>query len=382
MLHIGSVPWKPGYVALLLVLPLYLPALSRGLLRQSTPFFVLFGVLIFATSVGTLVFSFQTDVLTRDETLRSLQIFALAPLAFVAGLGDRRRQHRYLVWTMLAFLLLNGLTQVYHGQGTWLTNLYGLEAQLNRPQYAGHATGIFENPNIGALSMTLLFLFVVVGVRRGFVRPSAAVVVTAFWTALMMATMMVSRNQMLAILLASVVLPFYLPRRVAIRSLGVGIVLIAITATVIWGSGDRLPSVLHVDMKRALTSGFGKAVQSTLAGDEDTDQADSLLTRPFLFFGQAVERWSHSPVVGTGFEPVDDFPTRGYHNDWLIILVSSGMVGLATLGVLVWLLFRLDPVLTVPFVLPGLTNAFITAPQHFILVMMVAGMVAARRYAR
>ena len=140
---------------------------------------------------------------------------------------------------MVAFLLLNGLVQVLRDEWLWLTGFYGLEAQLARPQFDFRTTGIFENPNTAALSMTVLYLYVISGLRRGLVRPNTALVVTALWAALAMATLMISRNQILAILLASVALPFYLPKRVAVRSFGLGIVLVAITAAVIWGVGTE-----------------------------------------------------------------------------------------------------------------------------------------------
>lgn len=74
-------------------------------------------------------------------------------------------------------------------------------------------------------------------------------------------------------------------------------------------------------------------------------------------------------------------PASHYHNDWLTVLASAGAVGLAALALIVWRLFRLEAALVVPFLLPGLTNAFMFAPQHFMLLMVLAGVIVARRYA-
>ena len=230
--------------------------------------------------------------------------------------------------------------------------------------------------------MTVLYLFVISGLRRGFTRPGTAVVVTALWAALATATLMISRNQILAIALASVALPFYLPQRVAVRSLGLGILLVGITVAVIWGSGDRVRSVFGVDIEEQLSYQLGRTVSTTWGTDKRaTTPGDSLLARPFLLLDDAVDRWSPSPLVGTGFESATGGPRHSYHNDWLGILTSTGMLGFAAFALIAWRLFRLEPVLIVPFILPGLTNAFLFAPQHFILVMMLAGIVAARRHA-
>jgi hypothetical protein len=45
-------------------------------------------------------------------------------------------------------------------------------------------------------------------------------------------------------------------------------------------------------------------------------------------------------------------------------------------------LIRLDPLLGLPLILPGLTNSILAAPQHLVLLMLLAGIIAGRRFAQ
>ena len=67
------------------------------------------------------------------------------------------------------------------------------------------------------------------------------------------------------------------------------------------------------------------------------------------------------PILGTGLSIAGRgvFRGRGYHNDLLIVLAGGGIVGFLALICAIWRLFRLEPILILPFILPGLTNAFI-----------------------
>ena len=55
------------------------------------------------------------------------------------------------------------------------------------------------------------------------------------------------------------------------------------------------------------------------------------------------------------------------------------MIGLAVLAIIVAFLTRIEIAFVLPFVLPGLTNAFIFAPSHLIMFMIIAGIVWRRK---
>jgi len=96
--------------------------------------------------------------------------------------------------------------------------------------------------------------------------------------------------------------------------------------------------------------------------------------RPLVGLRSATNRWVKSPLFGTGFEATAQIAAPRYHNDWLTLLASAGLIGLAAMALVCWRLFRIDPVLVIPFVFAGTVNVFIYAPQHFAILMLIAGL--------
>jgi hypothetical protein len=100
--------------------------------------------------------------------------------------------------------------------------------------------------------------------------------------------------------------------------------------------------------------------------------------RPFVGVPWATKRWSKSPLFGTGFESNAQIAVPWYHNDWLTVFATAGLIGIAAMVLICWRLFRIDPVLVVPFVFAATVNSFFYAPQHFSTLMLIAGLASAR----
>jgi hypothetical protein len=126
-----------------------------------------------------------------------------------------------------------------------------------------------------------------------------------------------------------------------------------------------------------------KAIQHTFSRIADTSQPKNSFLRPVRYLEPALNRWSASPLVGTGFDSSESELLTGtaYHNDWLAVLSASGFLGVLILAVIAYRLTRLDLILLIPFLLPGMTNSFIFAPSHFLLFMLLAGIMYRRRRA-
>jgi hypothetical protein len=75
----------------------------------------------------------------------------------------------------------------------------------------------------------------------------------------------------------------------------------------------------------------------------------------------ALARWVKSPVLGTGLSETQQAPFgyRDYHNEFLVVLAGGGLFGIFALFVFIWQLYRLQPILILPFILPGITNGFL-----------------------
>ena len=106
------------------------------------------------------------------------------------------------------------------------------------------------------------------------------------------------------------------------------------------------------------------------------------LLRPVAYISFAQDRFLRSPLLGTGYETTIDTAAPNYHNDWVIVFITGGVLGLIAYLALFIYLVRLEPLLGLPLLLPGLTNSILGAPQHLLLLMLLAGVIAGRRFAK
>ena len=368
--HVYGLPFKISYVALGF---LFLGHMISGTIATrylSRDLLVLFALLIMLTSLGTLVFLLGYGGAALGTTIRILIIYVLAPVAFVVGAGDRRRWHGYVVFYILAYAAITLLFSVYYRELEWIARFYGLEERITEGAYAFRSQGLYFNANISALFMTMLFLYFVVGLKYRFVRPTALFTVPVIAAAFATVVVLQSRNQFLAIavitfLLLRIMWAGSRSRKIATSALISVAALIYFSADLGIVAGDYLTYDPVVRLTRAFSTitDLGNPTESAL--------------RPLRSVVPAMARWSASPLVGTGFDisNQEPFGVISFHNDWLSVLTSAGMLGLFVFAVIVYRLARLDLIFLIPFLLPGMTNSFIFAPSHFLLFMLLAGMV-------
>ena len=371
--HLGPIPLKASYLvvgffALLIV--------RQGRLDRYIPRILVagFGLLILATMVGYLVFLISGGS-AFSETARNLLVFTLAPLAFIVGAADRRERHNYVPWLLVLYLFVTTTFTIYATELEWIAELYGLRERVATGIYSVRSQGLHYNANISALFASLLVLFLYAGIKYGFVRARPWIVVAAVVAGGGVVLMLISRNQIVAFsILALLILWSAAPQH---RFRWTTALVAVLVALVVFAAplGGLLANTLGYDpiekvnrASRALT---------------DTSRPKESILRPVADIGWALDRWQFSPIVGTGFDSVEteqlDLSGVAYHNDWLSVIVSSGLIGLAVFAVIVAVIARIDIALALPFVLPGATNAFIFAPSHFILFMVIAGLVWSRK---
>ena len=377
MYHIGSMPWKPGYVVLIAT-ALWLVTTRRqqaftGHLWKITALFV---VLFVSTGIGSLVFFVQDDVSPSGETVRSLMIYALAPAALITGAWVSPRRYFLLIWLMAAFLGINLIVEIFREDVGVLTSFYGLRSQLDREFYETRSIGILENPNITALMMNVVLIYVLSSRRHADNESGRFDFVVAAWLAAATAILMISRNQFLAVGIITSIAVF----RIGVRRiwqqyfvLGTLVFLIFLAG---YAADDQINDALGFNPPTRLVERFGLALPGS-----DSEDADSV-SRPLLDLDPATDRWSGSIIVGTGFEASSDTEAPLYHNDWLTVGASSGIIGLVAFSLIVVLLVRIEPLIIVLFIFPALTNSFVFAPQHFIGAMLFIGIIAQRAQAR
>ncbi|MCH7642793.1 MAG: hypothetical protein IIC30_05910 [Chloroflexi bacterium] len=229
---------------------------------------------------------------------------------------------------------------------------------------------------------TILLMYLAVGFKLKTIRPSPVTVTAGVLSVVAIVVLMISRNQLLAVMLVIAGILFYLPRPVIVKAgILLAVIVAGITLVVFSIDSDTQEKYLNIRLTEAFE---GRLAQSGFGGSGGIDSlfGDKGVTRPFQSLGGAIDRWKGSVIFGTGLETAEGRPAPNYHNDWATVLASAGIIGLAAYAFLVILLGRLEWLLVIPFILPGMTNAFLFAPQHVVLVALLGGLVAGRKLRR
>jgi len=382
MFHVAGFPWKPGYLAIVIGVLVYARSMPLNLVLRTRPIFVIALILVATTAIGSIIFEFQTTYGASTSTFRALLIYVLGPLAFLIGVGDRRPNHHYLLLVIIAFATLNIVHGIIASDWDWLANFYNTEGLADGELYGRgvRLPGIMNNPNITALTATMLLMFVTVGFKWGHTRPSVRIAVVSILLTGAVVMLMLSRNQILAAVIVSFGTLLYLPHRMGRQAITISALVIAvILMTLLMMGDDRQERMLGLRLTDNLQSRWVSS-GITSQGLDSSFLGEGGLARPLHGLSGALDRFGYSPIFGTGFEESDDISAPSYHNDWAMVLATGGLVGLAAFIALAVFLVRIDPLLGLPLLLPGLTNSLLFAPQHFVLLMLLAGLVAGQRW--
>jgi len=384
MFHIAGYPWKPGYVILGVGALLYLTTLQRPYFRSVRLIFVLAAILMISTAIGSLVFEYQSSVVPSTATFRMMAIYGLIPMSFLVGVADRRTNDNFILWTISAFAVLNIIILAYANSFDWLANFYHLTG-LEKGDAFGRGVripGSLGNPNITSLMATILLIYFVVGYKNNTIKITSAKVALAIAIITTITVLMISRNQMIAVGIIISSFLIYLPKSIAIKVTFFLVLLFALLTLVLITMGsDKQEQYLKIKLTASIQH---RLAQSGIGGSGGFESfwGETGLARPFRALEGAADRWEGSVIVGTGLEAAEGFASPNYHNDWATILASAGIIGLISYALLVMIFGRLEWLLVIPFFLPGTTNAFIFAPQHVVLLTLLAGLVAGRKLKR
>jgi len=384
MFHTAGLPWKPGYLLLLFVSLYYTSVLSRASLMYLRPIIVIFTLLLSTVMVGSLTFESWTSAGFSTDTLRPLVIYILMPMAFIVGFGDRRQWHHYIFILVGVYFILNILHSMFASNLDWFADFYASK-YLQPGELYGRGVrtpGILNNSNITALTATLLMIWLTVGIKARFIKPSAINYTFAITISCFTVIIMLSRNQMLAMIATSIVAFIYLPKRKSLQVIlsSFTLALIGIFLIVSMGN-DRQNDILGLQLTDTLERRLSSSGVDS-RGFSDNLLSDQGIFRPLSQISSAIDRLSLSPIFGTGYESTIDIRSPHYHNDWATVLVTGGVIGLVVFLALFIYLIRLNPLLGLPLILPGLTNSILAAPQHLVLLMLLAGIIAGRRFAQ
>ncbi|MEX2153560.1 MAG: hypothetical protein WD825_09490, partial [Gemmatimonadaceae bacterium] len=270
-----------------------------------------------------------------------------------------------LVYFLLSLLVIAFWPLLVHSPIGWF---YGYREDYLGPGLAMvRAGGLHMSPHVGSLYMTILLLCLYAGVKYNMVDAPRWQVAASIVAGVLLPTILASRSEMLAAAAIVSVIIWELLQR---RSRGHWAFNLGFATLLTGGFAALFYLLLLKDLPLSVL--FSRLTQSVQDLGADPYNLDSGLLRPFRYWiwGIASSRYYASPLFGTGGEIL------GYHNDWLIVLVSAGAIGITLYFIFVAYVAKIEPIYLVPFMLAGMTNAFLYAPQHFTLFMLLLGVTA------
>ena len=385
MFHINAFPYKICYIILLFV---GLIALLKRYPRtwentKFLEFLFLFSLLSIFSIMGSLWFNFYFGKLLFYGTLRQVIIYLFASIGILYGMMQRKNNLNYIIYLIPIYLVINIIVIFYYSEVGWLEEFYNLNDERTQNLINIRGAGLFYNPNISSLTMNMLFLMAVVGIRNNsFHYRSSIVIIGMVYMVFTMHIITGSRNQFVAAVFITLFLIYYLFQKKGkvkniLKYASVFLVITFLSLGLI-SSVENKPYVLKWGFRN-----IGKLfIVKNIKGTEDKK---SLFYRPFEKLNAATERFLFSPVFGSGADGSrDTFAAAKMHNDWFDVLVTSGIIGLVVFLLIVVKTFNIGGyAMAVPFLLPGITNSFIRAPQSFILYFIFLGfLIGQRKYTR
>jgi O-antigen ligase/polysaccharide polymerase Wzy-like membrane protein len=394
--HLGGLPYKISYFICGLWLVDAMVRTERD--ARSTRLFVRFAVamsvIVGCALLGELWLAAVYEPVYDGQASRSVLIYVLATLAFGMGLSAGRFRFEWLVPVMFVAVGLNVLTIVMRASlPAWLTDLYFPEQLVT--SLADHGAtdarsilemvrprGLFGNPNVSAHMVTVIALFICLGLRNGRMappRPLVAIGVVAL--PMMLATLLASRGEMLVSALLALLNFRYIFRLSNARARA-QLTLAAVVAPLL-----LIAVLVRVISDVALIENWDRFVRifdalqnsSQISTDE---QSLSGLSRPLLTLQRMWDRFQFSPLFGAGFSatlgPPFEAGTEFFHNDWFRVLATSGLAGFAAM---LWIIrvycLRFGWMALIPFVLPALVNTFMLLIPAFLFYFFMIGVLHA-----
>jgi hypothetical protein len=390
--HLGGLPYKVSYFICGLWL---LDALARdhhdayrtrAFLRLALAMSVIVGCAL----LGELWLAANDQPAQDGQALRSVLIYVLATLAFGMGLSAVRFRFEWLVPVLFAAVALNLLTIIMRGSlPPWLIDLYYPAQQVTALVDHGavdarsvlemvRPRGLFGNPNVSAHMITVIALFICLGLRNGRMRaPGSLAAIGVVTLPLMIATLLASRGEMLV----TAVLAFFNFRYIFALSDARGRT--ALTVAAVAGPILMIAVLVRVVSETSLIENWDRFVQifdalqnsSQISADE---QSLSGLSRPLLTLQRMWDRFQFSPLFGSGFSATVGAPfadgTEFFHNDWFRLIATSGLAGLAAMLWIIWKYCRpFGWLALIPFVLPALVNTFMLLIPAFMFYFFMIG---------
>lgn len=387
MFHLGAMPFKISYILIVVWIGNILFR-SKTLNKDFCKIAGIFLLIIICSVVGEMFVYFKYPQNDFSETLWSITIYLLMVFSFGLSTSNFSFNFKWLYWIFFISILLNFIIIFFSSKFSFIAQFYysqsaaenlGLSdvsdiVNMLRPR------GLFGNPNTSMLQVNIAYLFIVICIRKKLLpRPSLLLTMSLIILPSALAIVLGSRSELLITFVYSLVLAFSIfgKKGLFIFSI-VGILFVIL---LVWVSNiiSSKSGFAQADMIKYAFERFTKTNDEFLTTDVD----DHGLKRPLILWNTAKARIVQSPLFGSGYNAVSgsdtfpfDYSPRYYHNDWLRIVVTSGLIGLILMLFFIRnFLLTNDVLLIAPFILPALTNTFLLSIPSVMFYFFMLGIV-------
>jgi O-antigen ligase len=362
--HLGPVPFKFSFFYVIFYL------IRRGVPKSY--FIIPFVGIISLLWIGKIfAFIFYGEKGIYD-TFYATMNYGLIILGFLYAL--KLKPVKNLNWLMpliVLFSILNLYVFAIGPSSPRILIFYGLMNRLEEGLFLVRNPGVFTNPNSSALAGNCLLIFWVVARKFKIISYKKGIVDTIVFVFIALALLSFqSRGGFLAF---GATLLYFAIHELNIKSIfytfGIMILFLILAIGIV-------PKIFP-DQIQIFEVGINKVLQINAEingeiGKDNTNDGSRLYKIKAAF-----ENVPYSPIFGVGSDRTSGIVLNNvwYHNDWLEMLVSTGILGFFLLLLIFIRVYKLNAALAIPFIFGGMTNSFIVTVQIVMFYFLFIGLI-------
>jgi hypothetical protein len=364
MFHFLGLPYKPGLLIVGIV------ALLKWYRKPCRLLFFYFFGLILACWIGATYQHLFFPTQSINFTIYCTTSYLLGFIGFCFGYYYAPKNVDKILPIALVLILINLVIGAFWDKLPFLTEFYNLQVRIEDDYFSRKNAGLFSNPNISSLVINMFLLFITMANNFKLFAKNRVTYTSIIWVLAFVALLtMMSKNQ----LIAFAILSLFLLKQINISRLKNCILqyfLLIVIVLSIYSFASN-----HLTTSSVFKSGVhlfprlpSRMYRMYIAPEFDIqDKGDRRVK--YLY---ALKAFSYSPIWGSGFDRADsgifsEESKIGYHSDWSYLVVAGGILAVIFFLLILYTIWRIHPLLLLPFFFPGLTNSFMLTAQLFCL---------------
>ena len=166
---------------------------------------------------------------------------------------------------------------------------------------------------------------------------------------------------------------YYFINKISLRKIFYSFIILTVSLFSVINFSDKL----NKEDLLVLTYGIEQILNFDEAIEQEANKDSGTSANRIVKIEYAINNFLYSPLFGVG----SDRSNKGvlndvqYHNDFSTILVSVGFLGLLLYLIVIYKVYKLSYILLVPFIFPGMTNAFIFTMQLAAFYFLFVGII-------